>query len=125
MTELRHTDSGLVLPSYMRENAEIDAPLDYEGYRSTEFRHPKRPLVLLPQMLTEVTGPVLGESRLGPLDYDLTRQHGGEPIGQRIQVSGRVLDSDGRPIPNTLVEVWQANACGRYRHAVDDWPAPL
>jgi protocatechuate 3,4-dioxygenase beta subunit len=119
------TESGIVVPSYTRENAEIDPPLDYAGYRSTEFRHPKNPLVLLPHMLTEVTGPVLGESRLGPLDYDLTRQHDDEPIGQRMSISGRVLDSDGRPVPGTLVEVWQANAAGRYRHVVDDWPGPL
>jgi protocatechuate 3,4-dioxygenase, beta subunit len=125
MTELRRSEGRLVLPSYGREHAEIDPPLDYEGYRSTKLRHPKKPLVLLPQMLTEVTGPVLGESRLGPLEYDLTRQHEGEPIGQRIQVTGRVLDSDGRPVPNTLVEVWQANASGRYRHRNDNWPAPL
>ena len=124
MTE-QQTESGIIVPSYTRENAEIDPPLDFPPYRSTEFRHPDKPLVLLPHMLTEVTGPVLGESRLGPLDHDLTRQHDGEPIGQRIQVSGRVLDSDGRPIPNTLIECWQANAAGRYRHKVDDWPAPL
>jgi protocatechuate 3,4-dioxygenase beta subunit len=68
---------------------------------------------------------VLGESRLGPLDHDLTRQHDDEPIGQRMSISGRVLDSDGRPVPNTLVEIWQANAAGRYRHVVDDWPGPL
>ena len=119
------TESGIVVPSYTRENAQIDPPLDYAGYRSTEFRHPKNPLVLLPHMLTEVTGPVLGESRLGQLDYDLTRQHDDEPIGQRMSISGRVLDSDGRPVPNTLVEIWQANAAGRYRHVVDDWPGPL
>jgi protocatechuate 3,4-dioxygenase beta subunit len=124
MTE-QQTESGIVVPSYTRENAEVDPPLDFPPYRSTEFRHPENPLVLLPHMLTEVTGPVLGESRLGPLDYDLTRQHDAEPIGQRIQVSGRVLDSDGRPVPNTLIECWQANAAGRYRHHVDDWPAPL
>ncbi|HET8673696.1 MAG TPA: protocatechuate 3,4-dioxygenase subunit beta [Thermoleophilaceae bacterium] len=124
MTEQR-TDSGIVLPCYSRENKEIDPPLDYEGYRSTALRHPKNPLVLLPHLLTEVTGPVLGESRLGPLDHDLTRQHDDEPLGQRISVSGRVLDGDGRPVPNTLVEIWQANAAGRYRHVVDQWPGPL
>jgi protocatechuate 3,4-dioxygenase, beta subunit len=121
----RHAESALGLPAYTRENADIDPPLDYPDYRSTELRHPKNPLVLLPQMLTEITGPVLGESRVGPLDHDLTRQHEGEPLGQRIAVSGRVLDSDGRPVPNTLVEIWQANAAGRYRHVVDQWPAPL
>jgi protocatechuate 3,4-dioxygenase, beta subunit len=117
--------STLFLPSYSRENAEIDPPLHYEGYRSTALRYPRNPLVVLPQMLTEVTGPVLGESFVGPEDHDLTARHEGEPIGQRIQVSGRVLDSDGRAVPNTLVEVWQANAAGRYRHRNDDWPAPL
>ena len=74
---------------------------------------------------TEVTGPVFGHERVGPLDHDLTRQHDGEPIGQRIIVAGRVLDADGRPIPDTLVEVWQANASGRYRHPNDNWPGPL
>jgi protocatechuate 3,4-dioxygenase, beta subunit len=120
------TGSGIALPTqYTRENAEVDPPLDFPAYRSTALRHPENPLVLLPHMLTEVTGPVLGEGRLGPLDHDLTRQHEGEPIGQRMAISGRVLDSDGRPVPNTLVEIWQANAAGRYRHVVDDWAGPL
>jgi protocatechuate 3,4-dioxygenase beta subunit len=120
------TDRGLVVPApYTRENKEVDPPLDYPPYRSTALRHPKRPLVMLPHMLTEITGPVLGEGRLGPLDNDLTRQHDGEPIGQRMALSGRVLDSDGRPVPDTLIEIWQANAAGRYRHVVDDWPGPL
>ena len=83
------------------------------------------PLVWLPHTLTEVTGPVLGERRLGELDHDLTRQHDGEPLGERIIVHGRVLDGDGRPVPNTLVEIWQANAAGRYRHDGDQHPAPL
>ncbi len=80
---------------------------------------------MLPQALTEVTGPMFGGERLQPNDDDLTRQHAGEPIGQRLIVHGRVLDGDGRPVPNTLVEIWQANAGGRYRHAVDNWPSPL
>ena len=89
------------------------------------LRHPKQPLIVLPQRLTEVTGPVLGDDRVGRADHDLTRQHEGEPIGQRIIVHGRVLDDDGRPVPDTLVEIWQANAGGRYRHRGDNWPAPL
>ena len=89
------------------------------------LRAPHEPLVWLPHTLTEVTGPVLGERRLGELDHDLTRQHDGEPIGERIIVHGRVLDGDGRPVPNTLVEIWQANASGRYRHDGDQHPAPL
>jgi protocatechuate 3,4-dioxygenase, beta subunit len=117
--------TAIAVPGYRRDSAGADPPLDYPPYRSTALRHPKNPLVLLPHMLTEVTGPVLGESRLGELDYDLTRQHDGEPVGQRISLSGRVLDSDGRPVPNTLIEIWQANASGRYRHVVDQWPGPL
>jgi protocatechuate 3,4-dioxygenase beta subunit len=81
--------------------------------------------VPLPQGLTEITGPLLGEGRVREQDADLTRQHAGESVGQRIVVFGRVVDSDGRAVPNTLVEIWQANAAGRYRHVVDDWPAPL
>ena len=116
--------TDLILPRYRIEQG-VDPALDYAGYRSTELRHPKNPLIVLPQMLTEVTGPALGEGRVGPDDHDLTAQHEGEPVGQRIQVAGRLLDSDGRPIPNALVEVWQANAAGRYKHRNDNWPAPL
>jgi protocatechuate 3,4-dioxygenase beta subunit len=68
---------------------------------------------------------VLGRDRVGALDHDLTRQHDGEPLGERIVVSGRILDANGRPVPDTLVEVWQANASGRYAHAVDRHDAPL
>ncbi|GJF03329.1 protocatechuate 3,4-dioxygenase subunit beta [Pseudonocardia sp. D17] len=100
-------------------------PLDYAAYRSTGLRAPSQPPIVLPHRLTEVTGPLLGAERIGPSDHDLTAQHAGEPIGQRIIVSGRVLDSDGRPVPDTLVEAWQANAAGRYAHARDNWPAPL
>jgi protocatechuate 3,4-dioxygenase beta subunit len=100
-------------------------PRDYEGYRSTALRHPKEPLVLIPQTLSELTGPVYGYGKIGPVDNDLTRQHAGEPLGERMIVEGRVLDGDGRPVPNTLVEVWQANAAGRYVHKVDQHPAPL
>lgn len=99
--------------------------LDWPDYRSTSQRAPTRPLVPLPQRLTEVTGPLFGASRVAPHDADLTRQHDGEPIGQRIVVHGQVLDSDGKPVPDTLIEVWQANSAGRYRHAGDTWPAPL
>jgi protocatechuate 3,4-dioxygenase beta subunit len=103
-----------------------DPPLDSPAYRSTRLRHPKQPLLHLPAGETELTGPRLGGERVtGPLDHDLTRQHAGEPIGERIVVSGRVLDTAGRPLRDTLVEVWQANAAGRYRHRADRWPAPL
>ena len=97
----------------------------YPGYESTRLRAPKRPLVILPHTLTEVTGPVYGHERIGPVDDDLTVQHYGEPLGERIVVHGRVLDGDGRPVRNSLVEIWQANAGGRYRHDGDQHPAPL
>ena len=98
---------------------------DYAPYRSTEKRHPKQPLVIVPHTMTELTGPVYGHSAFRPGDNDLTKMHAGEPLGERIVVTGRVLDEDGRPAPNTLVEIWQANACGRYVHEVDQHPAPL
>jgi protocatechuate 3,4-dioxygenase beta subunit len=99
-------------------------PLDSPAYKSTRLRAPKRAPVVVRHRLTEVTGPLL-TGDIGPDDHDLTAQHAGEPLGQRIIVFGRVLDSDGRAVPDTLVEVWQANAAGRYAHANDNWPAPL
>jgi protocatechuate 3,4-dioxygenase beta subunit len=111
--------------SYLREGPDAHPPLDHPPYKSTALRHPKQPLVYLPQTITEITGPRLGEDELGPLDNDLTRQHEGEPIGERIVVSGRVFDTEGKPLAGTLVEIWQANAAGRYQHRWDRWPAPL
>ena len=95
------------------------------AYRATEFRHPKQPLIIIPQSLTELSAPVYGPQAIGPNDHDLTAQHSAPPAGQRIVVSGRVLDEDDRPVPHTLIEVWQANAAGRYAHKVDQWDAPL
>jgi protocatechuate 3,4-dioxygenase, beta subunit len=100
-------------------------PYLHPAYRGTVLRAPSRPLVLLPEALHDPTGPAFGDAAVDPGDADLTRQHDGEPVGQRIVVTGRVLGTDGRPVPNTLVEVWQANAAGRYRHANDVHPAPL
>jgi protocatechuate 3,4-dioxygenase, beta subunit len=94
-------------------------------YRSTRLRAPDRPLIIVPHTLSEITGPVYGHERMGRLDNDLTRQHAGEPLGERMIVTGRVLDGDGRPVRNTLVEIWQCNAAGRYMHRVDQHPAPL
>jgi protocatechuate 3,4-dioxygenase beta subunit len=104
---------------------EDDPRSDYAGYKSTALRAPKRPLVPIPQTLSEITGPLYGHEMIRPTDHDLTRQHAGEALGERIIVAGRVLDEDGRPVPNTLVEIWQANAAGRYIHALDQHPAPL
>ena len=116
--------SELVLPQY-ESAAGVHPPLDASAYQSSRLRAPARPLMPLPQRLTEITGPLLGPERVTAQDADLTVGHTGEPLGERIIVSGRVLDSDGRPVPDTLIEIWQANASGRYAHAVDDHPAPL
>jgi len=97
----------------------------YPPYKSTVKRSPTRPLVVLPHTLSEVTGPVFGFDDVKPEDADLTRQHEGEPLGERIIVSGRLLDENSKPVANALIEMWQANAAGRYRHAVDDHNAPL
>ena len=94
-------------------------------YRSTVKRSPQKPLVIMPHTLSELTGPVYGHETVRPGDHDLTTQHKGEPLGERIIVHGHVRDEDGRGVPNTLVEIWQANACGRYIHVVDQHPAPL
>ncbi len=119
------TPGGLVLPRYPRPAEGDLTPVGFPEYRSTGSRAPLLAPVDLPQRLTEVTGPLLGEGRVTAGDADLTRQHAGEPQGQRIIVHGRVLDGDGRPVAGTLVEVWQANAGGRYRHVVDNWPSPV
>jgi protocatechuate 3,4-dioxygenase, beta subunit len=100
-------------------------PLLYPDYRSTRTRAPSRPLVDLAPSLTEVTGPVLPETPVGDTDHDLTAQHDGDPLGERIVVYGRVRETNGRPVPDTLVEVWQCNAGGRYRHQNDRHPAAL
>jgi protocatechuate 3,4-dioxygenase, beta subunit len=100
-------------------------PYLYAEYRSTRLRSPDRPLILLPEELHDPTGPVYGEGPPGESDADLTRQHEGEPLGERIIVTGTVRDCDGRPVPGSLIEIWQANAAGRYIHERDQHPAPL
>src|SRR5208282_2144735 len=97
----------------------------YPPYESSIRRAPTKPLVLLPHTLSEITGPVYGHGEMAETDNDLTRQHAGEPLGERIIVTGRVLDSNGRPVPETLIELWQCNAAGRYVHVRDQHPAPL
>ena len=114
----------LLLPHYPAA-AGVHPPLDSPAYKSSLLRAPRQPLIPLPQRLTEITGPLLGPERVTPADADLTARHHGEPLGERIIVTGRVLDSGGRPVAGTLIEIWQANASGRYAHGVDDHPAPL
>jgi protocatechuate 3,4-dioxygenase beta subunit len=106
----------------------VHPPYLLPGYKSTIKRAPDRDrLVLLPSSLSEMTGPVFGEDRIRPLDNDLTRNAvvNGEPLGERIIVTGKVTDDTGRAVPGTLVEIWQANAAGRYIHKGDRHPAPL
>jgi protocatechuate 3,4-dioxygenase beta subunit len=105
----------------------VHPPYRHEDYKSTVLRSPSKPLVPLAQTLSELTGPVFGHDALGPLDNDLTRNGvvNGEPLGERIIVTGRVMDEDGRPVPNTLIEIWQTNAAGRYHHRVDQHDAPI
>lgn len=115
----------MTIRPYRRPPADSQPPYLYEPYRATTLRAPRCPLILLPHTLSEITGPVYGHSEVAEADSDLTRQHSGEPQGERIIVSGRVLDDSGRPVPHTLIEIWQTNAAGRYRHTRDDHPAPL
>jgi len=93
--------------------------LDYPAYKSTALRHPKQPLI---KVGPERGGPALSHLRPGKISNDLTKAG---PVGERITVTGRLLDSDGRPIRDSLIEIWQANAAGRYRHRWETWPAPL
>jgi protocatechuate 3,4-dioxygenase beta subunit len=111
-----------VVPS--RQDRAIDPPYDVPAYRSTARRAPHRPLVLFPPDLLPEEGPVFGGD-MDPLDADLTAGMGGEPQGQRINVTGKLMGSDGRPVAGQLVEVWQCNAAGRYAHDADQHPAPL
>lgn len=94
-------------------------------YISSIKRAPRQPLIHMPHTLSEVTGPLFGTETVNVKAFDLTRQHKGEPIGERIIVSGRVIDENGRHVPNTLVEIWQTNAAGRYLHKVDQHDAPV
>lgn len=95
-------------------------------YRSTILRSPSLAPIVIPHTLTETTGPTGSWDRLmGTALDDLTTQHAAPPQGQRIIISGRVLDDRGKPVPHTVVEIWQANAAGRYIHAKDGWDAPL
>lgn len=114
--------SEIVLAKSVRDE---NPPYHYQGYQSTSLRGPnKSPLVIRPGD-TELHTPIFGNGRIRTNDNDLTVQHAGEPIGERIVVSGRLLDSSGLPIANQLIEIWQANSAGRYAHKLDDHNAPL
>jgi protocatechuate 3,4-dioxygenase beta subunit len=100
-------------------------PRDFRPYRSSALRHPTHELVRADPEEIELVSPAFGHSDVGAEESDLTIQHSGEPLGERIIVTGRVLDGEGRPVRNQLVEIWQANSAGRYVHKRDQHPAPL
>ncbi|WP_020389617.1 protocatechuate 3,4-dioxygenase subunit beta [Kribbella catacumbae] len=104
---------------------ETQPRLDFAPYRSSLLRHPTKDLRHADPEGAELVAPVFGHSDIDPVEADLTIQAGGEPIGERIVVRGRVLDGDGRPVRGQLVEIWQANAAGRYIHKGDQHPAPI
>lgn len=119
--------SQVTIGDIVRGDREIFPPYLYEAYQSTRRRAPLLSLIEVPLSLSELTGPGPVISAITPEDADLTRNAGtgGEAIGQRIIVTGRVLDDHGVSVPDTLLEIWQANAAGRYLHKRDQWPGPL
>jgi protocatechuate 3,4-dioxygenase, beta subunit len=112
---------------FLQRDRAIHPPAFAPDYKTTYLRSPRNPLLSLQNSLSEVTGPLFAGDEIGPLDNDLIRNFAkdGEAIGERIIVHGRVADENDRPVPNTLVEFWQANAGGRYRHKNDNYLAPL
>jgi protocatechuate 3,4-dioxygenase, beta subunit len=113
------------LPGYRPYDRDTQPEYLYPPYASTVKRSPREPLLPLQASLSELTGPVFGYERIRANDWDLTKQGDGDPIGERIVVTGRVLDANGKPVPDTLVEIWQANSAGRYPHRVDNHNAPV
>lgn len=111
--------------SYRRTAPGDQPPYLHPPYGSTVRRAPSQPLIFLPHTRSETSGPIFRPSAISEADSDLTRQHAGEPQGERIIVTGRVMDDNGHALPNALIEIWQTNAAGRYRHAQDNHPAPL
>jgi protocatechuate 3,4-dioxygenase beta subunit len=115
-----------IAADYQRSGLEETQPrLDYAPYRSSVLRHPTKDLHHVDPETIELWAPCFGERDVSPLEADLTIQEGGEPLGERIVVTGRVVDGAGRPVAGQLVEIWQANAGGRYIHKRDQHPAPL
>ena len=118
----------MTIPKYVTSlDRGVQPPYLAPDYKSTVLRAPLKPLIPMPQTLSELTAPVYGHDDIQPLDDDLTKNAvvNGEAIGERIIVVGRVLDEDNRPVRNALLEIWQANATGRYIHKRDQHDAPL
>jgi protocatechuate 3,4-dioxygenase, beta subunit len=112
---------------FHQRDRDIHPPAYTPVYKTSVLRSPRIPLWSLQNSLSEVTGPAFARDELGPLDHDLLLNYAreGEPIGEQTIVHGHVLDGNGRPVRNTLVEIWQANAGGRYRHRNDTYIAPI
>ncbi|WP_082470165.1 protocatechuate 3,4-dioxygenase subunit beta [Curtobacterium sp. S6] len=106
-------------------SVETQPRLDFPPYRSSVLRHPTKDLHHTDPELIELTSPAFGHRDVHELESDLTIQGGGEPVGERIKITGRVMDAAGRPVRHQLVEIWQANAAGRYIHKRDQHPAPI
>ena len=113
------------IAGYRRPHKGTQPEYLHPAYVSTRKRAPTKPLIVLPHTLSEVTGPLFGLDDVRPEDSDLTLQHAAPPLGERIIVSGCVLDENERPVSNSLIEIWQCNAAGRYRHRNDNHDAPL
>jgi protocatechuate 3,4-dioxygenase beta subunit len=115
-----------IAKEYERDGVlEVQPRLDYPPYRSSILRHPTKDLHHFDPETLELSGPVFGQQDVDPVEADLTIQHNGMPIGERMMVTGRVVDVDGRPVAGQLVEIWQANAAGRYIHKRDQHHAPI
>jgi len=112
---------------FAQRDTDAHAPARTPIYKTSVLRSPDNALISNAQTLTEITGPSFSPEEFGPLDNDLIRNFAkdGLPIGERIIVHGLVRDEFGRPVPNALVEVWQANASGRYRHKKDQYLGAL
>ncbi len=121
----RSVQQAAIHPGYKRVSPGSQPEYLSPEYRSSVLRAPAEPLIVIPHTLSELSGPVFGHRTVRPSDADLTIQHRGEPLGERILVYGRVIDDDGRPVPNALLEIWQANAAGRYLHRLDQHAAPI
>ncbi len=121
----QETISKEIADAHAAAVGETQPRLDFSAYRSSMLRHPTKDLRPVDPEGAELVAPVFGRADVHPVEADLTIQAGGDPIGERIVVRGLVLDGDGRPVRNSLVEIWQANAAGRYIHKGDQHPAPL
>jgi len=125
MTSRPRNLAAAQLAGYRKYDRGTQPDYVYPPYASTVKRSPSQPLVMLPQTLSEITGPLFGHDLIRENDFDLTKQHAADPIGERIVVGGRVLDGNAKPVANTLIEIWQANAAGRYPHKRDNHNAPM